>query len=145
MKQSELLRQILIACWKSKIRPDMKPSDWLKAILYFHEKGWLYAIAEKDELQVAVVAYRVEEVKSDTAWKVPAEEKGEILYIPFIISKHPDKWKLTRMAKKFLKDNPDVKEIVFQRDKDDKLIRIKGGKKELKDGRKEETRITEPA
>lgn len=132
MKQVEGLRQIMEMIVRSGIRPEMKPSDWLRALLFFHRKGWLYATVKDKEIKMALAAYRIKEFDEKTKNKVPDVEEGDILYIPFIISRDEDRFRVTRIAKTFLSNHKDIKEIVFE-DKNNRVRRFTN--KEFEDGK----------
>lgn len=112
MTQTELLKKCLLLIWSSGICPKTKPNEWVKRIWYMHRKGWLFVHVLNDEIEVIVGAYRVKEVNETTHLNMPEIEEGEILFVPFMVSRSEDKLMVRRMLGKYMKENL-VKEIVF--------------------------------
>ena len=132
MKQSEALRQILMMVLKSGIRPEMTPKEWLGIIFYCHKKGWLYGKYEDEKVKVAAVAYRIKdfnekEYQEAKTFILPEKEEGRILFVPFIVSKDKDVFKIKKSTTQFLKLNPDITEIVFE-DRNNRIKRFKVNK-----------------
>jgi len=94
-----------------------------------HNKGWLYTPIINNKVQAVIGAYRIPEVNDEILSRLPTDESGNILYIPFVISvtKEDNMYEVVRGAmKEYLRINPDITEIVLE-GKDDKLRRYKIG------------------
>lgn len=94
-----------------------------------HNKGWLYTPIVDGKVQAVIGAYRIPEVTDESLVRLPTDNLGKILYIPFVISlsKEDNMYEVVRSStKEYLKNNPDIVEIVLE-GKDDKLKRYKIG------------------
>lgn len=125
----DLILQSLDIICDSRIWKDKKPSYILKILLYMHNKGWLYTPMIEGKVQAVIGAYRIPEVTEEVLSRIPTEENGTILYIPFVVSigKEDNIFRVVRAAtKEYLDNNKDITEIVLE-GKDDKLRRYKIG------------------
>lgn len=107
----KVLAQVFVLIHQAKIRPDMKLGDWAKVLNYLHHKGWLYVTTEGDKVTTAFAAYKVREVDEHTNSKVPDEEEGDIIFIPFYVPK--GKKFGGKALKDFLSMHEGAKEIAF--------------------------------
>lgn len=125
----DLILQSLDIIVESRLWKDRTPSHILKLLLYMHNKGWLYTPIINNKVQAVIGAYRIPEVNDEILSRLPTDESGNILYIPFVISvtKEDNMYEVVRGAmKEYLRINPDITEIVLE-GKDDKLRRYKIG------------------
>lgn len=125
----EIIFQALDIICESRLWQDKTPSGILKILLYMHNKGWLYTPIVDGKVQAVIGAYRIPEVTDENLVKLPTDNLGKILYIPFVISlsKEDNMYEVVRNStKEYLKNNPDIVEIVLE-GKDDKLRRYKIG------------------
>lgn len=125
----EIIFQALDIICESRLWQDKTPSEILKILLYMHNKGWLYTPIIDGKVQAVIGAYRIDEVTDEKLVKLPKDNSGKILYIPFVISltKEDNMYEVVRSAmKQYLKENPDIEEIVLE-GKDDRLKRYKIG------------------
>lgn len=110
---------------EEKLWPDRKPSQILKILNYVYNKGWLYTTSSNGKVKAVVCGYRILEVNEETLVKLPTEEEGKILYIPFVISlnKEDNIYKIVRESLNiFLKENQDLTEMIIE-DKNNNLKR----------------------
>ncbi len=129
MTQQEAILQALDIIVEDKIWPDRKPSQILNILMYVNSKGWLYTTSVQNKVRTIICGYRIPEVSDDTMVKLPVEEIGTILYIPFVLSlnKEDNIYKIIREALGiFLKENQDLTEMVIE-DKNNKIKRYKLG------------------
>lgn len=122
LKQLLTLKCFVMAC-KSNVCPDSPREDLMKAILFSHEKGYL--LTNRDASAFANV-YRV---KNETEiYKIPEVEEGSLAYVNFAVSEEKNPFVLLKMLRGYVKDNPEVKELIYFRrnsDTDFKRIHIK--------------------
>lgn len=123
MTQSKLLAKCLKLLVDSKCCPDTLSRKWLQDLLYAHSKGWLYVRFEKDEVVMCAAAYRVPMKTKELGSRWPRVELGHKLYIPFCASKSNNRMILLSSLKQFLRDNPDVDEVIFHYRNSDDLVR----------------------
>lgn len=100
--------------------PDSTVEEMTDAILYSHDKGYLYT---NKKANTFVCGYKIPEVNDKWRVTIPEEESGEIFFVNFAVSEDSDKWALLKMFRGYLKDNPDVKELVYYRRNNDKDFR----------------------
>ena len=108
-----------------KVCPDSPIEDMLKVIAYSHERGYLYTNRPANAF---VCGYRIPEVNDKWRCTIPEKEQGEIFFVNFAVSEEPNKWVLLKMLRSYLKENTDVKELVYYRrnnDKDFKRIHLR--------------------
>lgn len=125
MSQYGLILKALDIIIETKLWPDRKPSEILKILNYISNKGWLYTTSIETDIKTIVCGYRIQEVTDDNLVKLPIEETGTILYIPFVISlnKEDNIYRIVRESLSiFLKENQDLTEIVIE-DKNHKIKR----------------------
>ncbi len=140
MNNYDLLLQCLDIILESRLWKDKKPSEVFKILVYVHQKGWLYTPRVGDKIKAVMCGYRISD--GDSLIKLPTEDKGNILYIPFVISldKEADLFHIVRESCKiYLSENPDINEIILE-DKNNNIRRypIKG----VKNGK--ESTVTTP-
>lgn len=122
LEQLLLMKCFHMAC-ASNVCPESPREDLLKAIIFSHDKGYL--LTNKDASAFANV-YRVKS-ESDVE-KIPEVEDGELAYVNFAISEQKNPFVLLKMLREYVKQNPEVKELVYFRrnsDTDFKRIHIK--------------------
>lgn len=135
--QVALIKKAMWMIMTSKIKEEMSPSDWLKALLAMHSRGFLYFIPTQDkkDIDVLFAGWRIENTKEDSLRNVPTEEKGDIFYVPFYLPR--DKKLPMGAVRRFLK-NTTIKSIVFE-DNDDELREYKLRRRN-KNGQKQVTK-----
>lgn len=110
---------------ESKIWPDKKASEILRILLIVRDKGYLYTSKVGNELKAVLCAYRIKE--GDDLTKIPQNEEGKILYVPFIVSinKEDNLFNVIRESCRiYLEQNPDIEEIILE-DKNNQIKRYK--------------------
>jgi len=120
------IKCFIMAC-KSNVCPDSPREDLMKAILFSHEKGYL--LTNRDASAFANV-YRVKSEKDIE--NIPEKEVGEMAYVNFAISEQKNPFVLLKMLREYVKQNPEVKELIYFRrnsDTDFKRIHIRNVKK----------------
>lgn len=118
-------RCFLLAC-KHNVCPKTPRSEMKKVIEYSHDKGYLYT---NKLANTFVCGYRIPEVNDKWKSTIPEKEMGEIFFVNFALSEDPNRWDLLKMLRSYLKENPDVKELVYYRrgnHEDFKRIHLKG-------------------
>jgi hypothetical protein len=121
-----LLTKCLNMCRSGGVCPDSTVEELIHAICFSHERGYLYANRKANSF---VCGYRIPEVNDKWKCTIPEKEEGEIFFVNFAVSEEPNSFVLLKMLRSYLKENPDVKELVYFRrnnDKDFKRIHIKG-------------------
>ena len=96
----------------SNVCPDSSLEDLVKAIVFSHEHGYLYANRSANTF---VCGYRIPEVNEKWKSTIPEKEDGEIFFVNFAVSVDPNPMILLRMLRSYLKENTDVKELVYYR------------------------------
>lgn len=120
-----ILRSLDIIC-ASRIWKDKTPSHTLRILMYMNSKNWLYV-----QGNAVIGAYRVPDTSDETLGRLPTEEIGNKLYIPFVLSLNKeyniygDVRKATTI---YLEKNQDIREIVLE-GKDDRLRIFKIGER----------------
>lgn len=144
MTQTELLLQVALLLEMKKPWADISTCDMLKVIMYVHSKGWLYTAVDEDGvLELVGVAYRVPEYKESEMYKLPKEESGNTLYIPFMVSVSNDRMKVLRSLRQLLNMVPEAEKLVFERRSKDGVVRQYN--KEKHHGWRQQTRSPECA
>lgn len=125
MKEIETIFKALDIITEEKLWDDKKPSEILRILLYVHNKGWLYTPTSDGEVVAIICAYRIKEINEDGLRKLPLDEDGKILYVPFVLSikKDDNLFHIVREACSiYLNENRDIEEIVLE-DKNQKIKR----------------------
>jgi len=125
----EIIFQALDIIIGGKLWEEKKPSEILRILLYMHNKGWLYTPIVDGKVQAVIGAYRILEVTDENLVKLPTDNLGKILYIPFVISlsKEDNMYEVVRNSmREYIKENPDIEEIVLE-DKNNNIKRYKIG------------------
>ncbi len=118
------LLQIFDLVLEHKLWPNKKPSEVLMTLMFLNGKGWLYTVSDNGKLTAALCGYRIKEVTKDRLKKLPLQEEGTILYVPFSVSLTDENiFKVIRKAFHiYIKENPDITELVLE-DKNNKIKR----------------------
>lgn len=125
MNENDLILKSLDIIIEEKVWADKKPSEILRILMYLHNKGWLFFSKINGEIKAILSAYRINEVTDDSLKTLPVDENGHILYVPFVLSlnKNENLFHIIREATNiYLKDNPDIEEIVLE-DKNNQIKR----------------------
>ena len=125
MNENDLILKSLDIIIEEKVWEDKKPSEILRILMYLHNKGWLFFSKINGEIKAILSAYRINEVTDDSLKTLPVDENGHILYVPFVLSlnKNENLFHIIREATNiYLKDNPDIEEIVLE-DKNNQIKR----------------------
>lgn len=125
MNENDLILKSLDIIIEEKVWADKKPSEILRILMYLHSKGWLFFSKINGEIKAILSAYRINEVTDDSLKTLPVDENGHILYVPFVLSlnKNENLFHIIREATNiYLKDNPDIEEIVLE-DKNNQIKR----------------------
>ena len=120
-----LLTKCLHMCRESKVCPNSTVEEMISAICISHEHGYLYANRDANTF---VCGYRIPEVNDKWKCTIPEKEEGEIFFVNFAVSEEPNPWRLLKMLRSYLKENTDVKELVYYRrnsDTDFKRIHLR--------------------
>ena len=119
------LRDVMEMVIQARVRPKMQPFEWLGVLLYLEKKGWLKVFTDDGgRVIAATAAYRVKEFKQKAKDKIPEREEGNILFVPFFVSVADDRMEVPRIIKKYLSENPEIKEVVFE-DKNNRVRRFR--------------------
>lgn len=113
-----------LAC-KTNVCPDTVRSEMKGIIEFSHDRGYLYT---NKNANTFVCGYRIPEVNDKWKTTIPDKETGDIFFVNFAVSEEPNKWMMLKMLREYLKNNTDVKELVYFRrnsDKDFKRIHLK--------------------
>lgn len=117
MNKYKLILQSLDLIIEHALWPEKKPSEIFNILMYVNEKGWLYTPNKEGKIVAIVCAYRIQNTEGDSLTKMPLEESGNILYVPFVIviEKNVNLFHVIREScKMYLKDNPDIEKIVLE-------------------------------
>lgn len=123
MNNIKIILQALDLIIETSLWPEKKPSDIFNILMYVHHKGWLYTPMVDGKITAILCAYRIKEVTDESLVKMPVNEEGKILYVPFVISvnKNTNLFHIVRESCKiYLENNPDIEEIVLE-DKNQKI------------------------
>lgn len=117
-KVAEMIYRIL----SSGVCPDTPRSQFIKQLLWAHNKGYLFTNKEEDAY---VLAYRIPEWDKKWGNQMPDKEEGDILYCAMAVSVSKKKSGLLKILKAYCLEN-DVKELIYyKRNSDSDLKRIK--------------------
>ena len=122
--QVDFLIKVFKLIVASNVCPGTVITEWPKYILYLHKKGWLRSGFEDGELTVIAAAYRVPDLDKKTLNVYPTEEKGDILYIPFMASVTGDRFLPKKILTRVLKKYPDVNRIAFSDYSEGEKLRV---------------------
>lgn len=111
---NNILLKIYEMVVRSGVCPDTPLCAWSEIIPFCHNKGYLYALYEKDELASVVCAYRIPKFSDDYIDRYPEKEEGNILYVPWTVSHSRSITSLLFMFKKYMKSH-DIREIAYYR------------------------------
>lgn len=129
MNQYKLILQSLDLIIETALWPEKKPSEVFNILMYLHNKGWLYTPTTDGKITAVMCGYRIPEVNETTLTKMPINESGNILYVPFVIAieKNVNLFHIIREScKLYLKDNPDIEQIVLEdKNKNIKTFKLK--------------------
>lgn len=123
MNQYKLILQSLDLIIEHALWPEKKASEIFNILMYVHTKGWLYTPNKEGKIIAVICAYRIPNIDGDNLTKMPIEESGNILYVPFVIAieKNVNLFHIIREScKLYLKENPDIEQIVLE-DKNKKV------------------------
>lgn len=121
--------------------PDTTIDEWMRIVSHMHDKGWLYYTKQNGQIVTILGAYRIKEFDKDKIDLMPEKEEGNILFVNFAASTADHKNTLRNMTKKYLRNNPNVEEIIYysgNQDKELTRLKIKGA-----DNVQEKTKSTE--
>lgn len=133
MTQGQMLAEIFILLTESGVCPQTTPREWIPLLLYLHHKGWLYATAGPDgHVDAAACAYRIPEVAKRYTDKLPRQERGGVLYVPFYATRQRQQMTALRLLRAYLRHHgQSVREVAFHRRRGgERLCRVnvKGGR-----------------
>lgn len=97
---------------KHGVCPDSDMKEMINAIVYSHDRGYLYTNRKANTF---VCGYRIPEVNDKWRVTIPEEETGEIFFVNFAVSEDSSKWALLKMLRSYLRDNPDIHDLVYYR------------------------------
>jgi hypothetical protein len=111
------LEQILMSrCMNMVVRNKVCPASSIEelanVIIFSHKKGYLLTNRKANAF---VCCYRIPEINDRWKNEIPENEQGDILYVNFAVSESADKWILLKILRDYMKENPDVKELVYYR------------------------------
>lgn len=124
-QQQLVLMKCISMVNKTKVCPESSLVELAEAIMFSHGKGYLYTNKEANSF---VCGYRIPEINDKWKNTIPQEENGEIFFVNFAVSEGHDWFGLLKMLRSYLRENTDVKELVYFRrnnDKDFKKIQIR--------------------
>lgn len=99
-------------------------SFWWKMIKFSHTHGYLYTSFDRDEIDTAMIMYRVKDKELIDKNTLPEKEEGDILYVLACASKSKNKFTLNRI-KNYVKDNlKEINKIAFNHRNNDDDFRI---------------------
>lgn len=123
-KQLRLLLKCVSMLSSSGLWNNPGAAYYWKLVKYAHTRGILYVGFDGEDIDLCVIAYRVNEVTDDSVHNIPEKEEGETLYVLVAVSKSKDKLKMNKLKKFFLINNPDVKKIALHHRGDKNKLRI---------------------
>lgn len=123
-KQIKLLLKCVSILSQSGLWDNPKASYYWQLVKYAHKRGWLYVGFDGEEIDLVVIAYRVKEVMDALIDNLPDKDEGDILYILVAVSKSKDRFKMHKLKKYFLLNNPDVKKVALHHRGDREKLRI---------------------
>lgn len=117
MTENELLRKICDLVIGADPEPYRSSLQWISHLLTLHRRHWLYCSFLGQELIAVAGAYRIPEWNEQFRYELPEKAEGDTLYIPFFVSKEAVSIAPLRLLKFCLRENPQVREIVYSRKK----------------------------
>jgi len=107
------------------VYPNTSKEEFIKDLVYLHQKGCLYTSFEYGKPVVVVAMYRIPEYTPEKIDKYPEKEEGTILYIPFAVSISKDKHKILSLLKYHLNNHPEISEVIYERKGKPKRFKLK--------------------
>lgn len=137
------LSKVIAFLKNSGTGPEATIDEWMRIVAHMHDRGWLYYTKQDSQIVTILGAYRIKTFDEKKIDLMPDKEEGNILFVSFAASTANHKNTLREMTAKYLKNNPDLKEIIYYSGNQDKKVtrlKIKGA-----DNVKKETKPTEHA
>lgn len=98
---------------EAKMLEHLSNADLIKNLLFADVKGFLHYYYEGKQMMFVGCAYMLPKFKGSTAHIMPLKSEGDILYIPWVISRVKDKTIPKKVLSDYLKEHPNTKQIVF--------------------------------
>ena len=96
-------------------------NHWWAIVKNSHIRGFLYVGMDNGHIDLVSVGYRVKEITNDINKEIPLNEEGNVLYVPLLVSKSLDKWKVLKIFRFYLSQNPDVNCLAYYDHNSDNL------------------------
>ena len=100
-------------------------AHWIKIVRFAHPRGYLYIGTEGGELDLVAIGYKVSELPETDKEVLPDVESGNILYVPILVSKSRDRWKVLKLLKYYLQQHPEVDSLAYHYRGTDKIKHFK--------------------
>lgn len=115
-------------------------SFWWKMIKFAHTHGYLYTSFDKDEIDTAMIMYRVKDRELIDKNTLPEKEEGDILYVLACASRSRDKLKLNKIKNYVVNHFNEINKIAFNHRNNDDDFRIY----EVRNGKAQQTEFSRP-
>ncbi len=97
----------------SEVFFDRTSLEWTRQLYAMYKRGWLYGATHGDDLLAVAGAFRISEWDEKYRHELPENESGNLLYVSFFCSQSQDIMIALKLLRHFLKENPEIKEIVY--------------------------------
>lgn len=91
--------------------------EWITRLNRLQKQGWLYTAFAGERLMAVAGAFRIPEWRNEYRDRLPDQEEGSILYIPFFISRFERMTDPLKLLHQFLHAHPDLTKVIFHRKK----------------------------
>jgi len=85
----------------------------IKVLLFCDVKGFLHYRYDGKQMVFVACGYMIPKFDAKTCHIIPLKSEGDILYIPWVISRAKDKTIPKSAISDYLKEHPNTKQIVF--------------------------------
>lgn len=97
----------------SEVFFDRASLEWASQFYSMYKRGWLYGATQGEELLAVAGAFRIPEWDEKYRHEIPEKESGNLLYVSFFCSQSSDNTVALKLLKCFLRENPEIEEIIY--------------------------------
>lgn len=98
---------------EAKMLQHLSNSKLIRVLLFCDIKGFLHYYYEGKQMMFVACAYMIPKFDEVTAHIIPLKGEGNVLYIPWVISRVMDKTAPKHILTDYLKEHPNTNQIVF--------------------------------
>lgn len=98
---------------EAKMLQHLQPWQLIKVLLFCDIKGFLHYKYDGKKMIFVACGYMLPKFDEATAHIIPMKSEGDVLYIPWVISRAEDKTVPKQVISEYIKEHPNTKQIVF--------------------------------